>query len=75
MAYNILVVDDSGTVRKILSDGLSRDPQIEVVETALGGWVISCCGCVGARSEDPPSRIDGRIICLVSAGIDVGGRV
>ena len=41
MAYNILVVDDSAIVRKILSDGLSRDPQIEVVGTAPGGWGIS----------------------------------
>ncbi len=37
MAYNILVVDDSAIVRKTLSDGLSRDPQIEVVGMAPGG--------------------------------------
>ena len=38
---SVLVVDDSTIVRRILSDELSRDPQIEVVGMAPGGWGIS----------------------------------
>ena len=30
----VLIIDDSALVRRILSIGLSRDPQIEVVATA-----------------------------------------
>ncbi len=36
---NVLIVDDSAVVRKILTDQLSRDPQINVVGTACDPYV------------------------------------
>lgn len=37
MPIRVLVVDDSALVRKVLSDLLSQDPEIEVVGTAVDG--------------------------------------
>ncbi len=39
MAYNVLIVDDSAIVRKVLSEGLSRERGIEVVGTAPDPYV------------------------------------
>ena len=35
----VLIVDDSALVRKALTDGLSSDPEIEVVGTAIDPYV------------------------------------
>ena len=35
----VLIVDDSATVRKVLTEALSKDPQIEVVGTACDAFV------------------------------------
>ena len=35
----VLVVDDSAIVRKLASDGLNADPEIEVVGTAINPFV------------------------------------
>jgi len=37
MTINALVVDDSALIRKVLSDILNKDPEIEVIGTALNG--------------------------------------
>jgi two-component system, chemotaxis family, protein-glutamate methylesterase/glutaminase len=39
MAIRVLIVDDSALVRKVLSDGLSREADIEVVGTASDPYV------------------------------------
>ena len=38
-AIRILVVDDSVVIRKVLSDTLSKDPDLEVVATASDGRI------------------------------------
>ena len=37
MTIRALIVDDSALIRKLLSDILSRDPNIEVIGTAVNG--------------------------------------
>ena len=39
MSIRVLVVDDSAVVRKIFSDELGRDPQIEIVGTAPDPYI------------------------------------
>ena len=36
----VLIVDDSASVRQILTSILNEDPDIEVMAAASGGWVL-----------------------------------
>ena len=45
----VMVVDDSVVVRKIVTDVLSADPDIEVVGTAVNGKIA-----VGSSSSSSP---------------------
>ena len=38
--FKVLIVDDSAVVRQIFLEEFSRDPQIEVVETAPDPYIV-----------------------------------